>query len=211
MIPLQSFHRKADLDIHLRSHTGDRPYLCQFCRKAFTTCSNLRRHQKKQHAREVTELPSQSERGHWRNAGSPGDDSDEASSPSSPEGEKAVAGADTSHVQASPSSPPPPQDSAHQGIQSPARVLMPESARGVPSPPLAPAHPAEKPHNRSDSTPASVGGQRSAFAEPNRLEVQPPPPAPETTPAEELDAADVSPNPHPEKEGPEEGVVQENR
>jgi len=36
---------KSSLDIHVRTHTGDRPFVCQICGREFRANGNLTRHQ----------------------------------------------------------------------------------------------------------------------------------------------------------------------
>ncbi|ETS83907.1 hypothetical protein PFICI_05783 [Pestalotiopsis fici W106-1] len=42
----KKFTRKINLDGHMRSHFGDRPYSCQTCNRRFTRLNDLRRHER---------------------------------------------------------------------------------------------------------------------------------------------------------------------
>ena len=42
----KSFHQKINLDIHLNTHTNERPYKCEHCSKGFNQKSNLTSHMK---------------------------------------------------------------------------------------------------------------------------------------------------------------------
>ena len=63
---LKGFTAASSLNIHMRKHTGDKPFKCavEGCDKAYTTGANLRLHQKRHENRNLNEDESMEKEEH---------------------------------------------------------------------------------------------------------------------------------------------------